>query len=86
MRVYIDNFFLEGLLKPIAHDDIQKLPNWVLSGIVHDPQADALKRMRRLIEHVKKNCPPLKPRIVIGNGRHKPGLNWWSYGGNWIRR
>jgi hypothetical protein len=57
VRVYIDNFFLEGLLKPIAHDDIQKLPNWVLNGIVHDPQADALKRMRRLIGHFREKLP-----------------------------
>ncbi len=58
VRVYIDTFFLEGLLKPVTCDDVKKLPSWSLSGIIHDPQADALKRMRRLMEHFREKLPP----------------------------
>jgi hypothetical protein len=50
VRAYIDTFFLEGALKPVEQEKIAKLPAWVMTGVVHDPKADAVRRYRGLKE------------------------------------
>jgi hypothetical protein len=57
VRVYIDNLFLEGLLTPVGRQHVEHLPKWVQTGIAHDPQADALSRMRRLLERFQQDIP-----------------------------
>lgn len=57
VRVYVDNLFLEGMLTPIRGGDVSKLPKWVLTGVAHNPHADALNRMRRLLERFAREIP-----------------------------
>ncbi len=57
IRAYIDTYFLEGLLTPVQQERIEHLPAWVRTGIVHDPQADALRRFRRLHERFGQGLP-----------------------------
>lgn len=57
VRAYVDTFFMEGLLKPAACEGVTELPAWVHVGIKHDPQADALKRLRALMDRSKEKMP-----------------------------
>lgn len=59
VRVYIDNLFLEGMLTPIRLEDVSKLPQWVLTGIAHDPQQDATERLLRLMGRFAQELPPV---------------------------
>ena len=57
VRAFVDTFFLEGLLKPIQVEDAKSLPTWVQAGLLHDPQADSLARLRKLLERCKGKIP-----------------------------
>lgn len=46
VRAYIDTLFLDGLLKPVNAPYAALLPDWTRPGVLHDPQADALRRWR----------------------------------------
>jgi hypothetical protein len=52
VRVYIDNLFLEGHLKPLAatdlgmHLDHLTLPGWLAVGLRLDPATDRLRRLQ----------------------------------------
>jgi hypothetical protein len=48
VRAYIDTFFLDGSLTPIEQENAANLPAWVQTGVVHDPEADAVRRFRGL--------------------------------------
>lgn len=48
IRVYIDNFFVDGSLVPIEVEDKSKVPSWAMAGIINDPKADSLRRFRAL--------------------------------------
>ncbi|WP_013627487.1 BREX-3 system phosphatase PglZ [Rubinisphaera brasiliensis] len=57
VRAYVDTLFLEGQLKPVAVKDSESLPTWAQIGVKHDPQADALKRLKGLIDLCEKSLP-----------------------------
>ena len=57
VRAYVDTLFLEGLLKPVQVESSESLPTWVKTGLLHDPQADALARMRKLMNRCQGNIP-----------------------------
>jgi hypothetical protein len=57
VRAYIDTFFLEGALAPVEQEQIAKLPAWVMTGVVHDPKADAVRRYRGLKEKFESSIP-----------------------------
>lgn len=57
VRAYIDTLFLEGMLKPVAVDEIASLPAWVHVGLQHDPQTAALNRMRKLMQRCEATLP-----------------------------
>jgi hypothetical protein len=57
VRAYIDEFFLNGSLKPIEQEDVANLPAWVRAGVVHNPMADAVRRFHRLRERFEKELP-----------------------------
>lgn len=48
VRAYIDTFFLDGSLTPMEREDVTDLPAWVMTGVAHDPKADAVRRFRGL--------------------------------------
>ncbi len=57
IRAYIDTLFLDGSLAPLEQDDVAGLPAWVMTGVAHDPKADAVRRFRGLREKFKSELP-----------------------------
>lgn len=63
VRVYMDNLFLEGLLKPVtfAHGKLTQL-GWVLTGIHCDPEADRKRQLEGLLEQCRASMPTEESR------------------------
>jgi PglZ domain len=57
VRAYIDTFFLDGSLTPIERDDVSNLPAWVITGVVHDPTVDSVRRYRGLRQKFESEIP-----------------------------
>ena len=58
VRVYIDNLFLEGALRPIAHPVGHEVAgSWALAGIETDPKADRKRRVDRLLKSIEESIP-----------------------------
>lgn len=57
VRAYIDTFFLDGSLTPVEREDVTNLPAWVMTGVIHDPKVDAVKRYRALREKFESKIP-----------------------------
>lgn len=57
VRAYIDTFFLDGSLTPVDREDVTDLPAWVMTGVAHDPRADAVRRFRGLREKFESTLP-----------------------------
>jgi len=63
IRVYIDNLFLEGILRPVKHPDADKLSDkWVSVGLMIDPARDAHRRMERLLKSIETTIPAIDSR------------------------
>jgi hypothetical protein len=74
IRIYIDNFFLEGLLHPVSHPHADKLDKtWVSAGIKLDPEGDRLRRLECLIKNVSSSLPP-------PDARHQ---DWLAFAQRW---
>ncbi len=58
VRVYIDNLFLEGALRPISHPGGHDVVgSWARAGIEIDPKADRNRRLDRLLEFTEETIP-----------------------------
>ncbi len=57
VRAYTDTLFLDGSLTPVERENVAGLPAWVRTGVVHDPKADALRRLRGLAEKFAGELP-----------------------------
>ena len=58
VRVYIDNLFLEGALRPIAHPGGHEVAgSWALAGIEIDPQAHRRRRLDGLLKSIDETMP-----------------------------
>jgi len=57
VKAYIDTFFLDGSLTPIECEDVTDLPAWVMTGVTHDPNVDAVRRFRGLREKFESCLP-----------------------------
>ncbi len=58
VRVYIDNLFVEGMLRPVGHESGTALRGaWAAVGVRIDPEADRRRRLRRLAETVGATIP-----------------------------
>ncbi|MEW6138006.1 MAG: BREX-3 system phosphatase PglZ [Thermodesulfobacteriota bacterium] len=73
VRVYVDNLFREGLLKPVPrHEDA--LPNaWYSIGICTDPLQSRLHRMTKLLETLESSIP-------TAGARHE---EWFRFARRW---
>ena len=59
IRIYIDNLFVEGMLRPVSHKSSDKLSEeWIAAGIRTDPEADKLRRIQGLMETAHDTIPP----------------------------
>lgn len=58
VRVYMDNLFLEGLLKPIDLEEPDTpLPEWVARGVNNSEGSQVLHKLGLLLEHVESSMP-----------------------------
>lgn len=58
VRIYIDNLFFEGLLRPVSHPNSDRLSkSWVSAGLSLDPEGDRLRRLKGLIDSVEASLP-----------------------------
>ena len=58
VRVYVDNLFLEGALRPVAHPRGREIAEpWARAGVVIDPRADRRRRLDGLLESVEASLP-----------------------------
>ena len=63
VRVYIDNLFVEGMLRSVPHKSSSTLSGkWVSVGIQTDPAADQSRRLDALIKTVNDTIPDLEAR------------------------
>ena len=74
LRVYIDNLFLEGFLKPVTHPNADRLAgSWEIAGIRTDPDADLKRRLEGLLRVVEQSVPD-------GDARHQ---DWLTFARRW---
>ncbi len=58
VRVYVDNLFLEGFLRPVSHPEARHFTSrWVAAGLKTDPQADEKRRFEGLLENAEQSVP-----------------------------
>ena len=57
IRVYIDNLFLEGSLRPVPVASTEGMPAWVLAGVLFDKQAEERRRIKWLLEKIRQDLP-----------------------------
>ncbi len=58
VRVYLDNFFAEGLLQAVSHEAAGELArSWVAVGVRTDPDADRKRRVQQILELVSGTVP-----------------------------
>ena len=58
VRVYVDNLFLEGALRPTPHPREREVTDsWARAGVATDPRADRRRRLDRLLKSVETSLP-----------------------------
>lgn len=62
MRVYVDNMFLEGMLKPISSPvdgpgTARLADNWVSFGLETSPEQDKVRRLEGLLDNARESIP-----------------------------
>ena len=58
VRVYVDNLFLEGALRPVAHPRGREVAEaWARAGVAVDPRADRRRRLDGLLKSVEASLP-----------------------------
>lgn len=65
VRVYLDNLFLEGDLRPLAHPAGARLAargHWAVVGVRLDPETDRRRRIQGLIGATGQTLPPADAR------------------------
>lgn len=63
VRVYIDNLFLEGYLRPVPVRNAKSiLSTWAAVGIDFNPAEDRRRRLLRLAEVVEKSIPDIEAK------------------------
>lgn len=74
MRVYIDNMFLEGMLRPTPHPEAEQLKGgWFAVGLETEPGQDNKRRLEGLLKNIRDEIP--EPR----SNRHE----WLSFARKW---
>lgn len=63
IRLYIDTFFLEGALRPLAAPPSVQVPKWAHCGIIRDHDAEQAYRLRSLLNRIQENLPGPDARL-----------------------
>lgn len=63
VRVYIDDLFFEGLLRPVHHEKSDEpVPGWVAAGLVTSPEEDRSRRLEGLLAAAEGSLPSSEAR------------------------
>jgi hypothetical protein len=80
VRVYIDNLFVEGYLRPVPTDevridppDLRPLTDWITVGLCTNPEADQVRRFERLLQSAETSLPQ-------HDARHQ---DWLAFSHRW---
>ena len=74
VRVYVDNLFHEGWLKPVPHPKAERLAgSWAIVGVKTDAEADRTRRIRGLLGAMEGTVPG-------GASRHR---EWLAFARSW---
>lgn len=57
VRAYVDTYFWEGLLTPVAVEHIGEIPAWAHVGTAYDAHADTVARLRNLMSLCRETLP-----------------------------
>lgn len=58
VRVYIDNLFLEGILRPVVREDADTFAgSWIAAGVQSKGDASNAERLERLVDAATKHVP-----------------------------
>jgi len=63
VRIYIDNLFLEGLLRPVPHEQAEPLTRtWAGIGVVVSETEDRHRRLEKLLDFIEETLPSVETR------------------------
>ena len=66
VRVYVDNLFLEGFLKPVTHPRADRLAgSWEAAGVRTDPAADRRRRLTGLLQAIESEHINLGSQMTL---------------------
>ena len=78
VRVYVDNLFLEGFLRPVTHPRADRLAgSWEAAGIETDPEADRQRRLTGLLQAIEA-----EKSIPGRTARHR---DWLAFARLWAQ-
>jgi len=60
IRVYLNNLFFEGWLKPIQCSEPELLPAWATVGILTDPMRQRQEQIEKLMNRVQREMPNIQ--------------------------
>jgi hypothetical protein len=74
IRIYINDLFAEGLLRPVAHKHANALTKtWVGIGVRSTPPEDRFRRLERLIDSVQSS-------VSLGHAKY---TDWFRFARGW---
>ena len=74
IRVYMDNLFVEGVLRPVLHEHARALSGtWVSIGVCTAPKEDRSRRLGKLIDSLGTSIP-------AENAKH---TDWFHFARGW---
>ena len=73
IRVYINNLFLEGWLKPVQCLESESLPDWAMVGILTDPISQRQQQIEKLINRVQREIPNIQSSY---KDWHQLAISW----------
>lgn len=63
VKVYIDNLFIEGFLRPVAHPGFESSPDcWIAIGVKSSDKEDSFLRLDKLLSSLEITIPDEKAR------------------------
>ena len=76
VRVYIDNLFMEGFLRPVRHPSADRWAgSWEITGVRIDPEADLERRIEALLASIEESVPE----------QTAPHQDWLGFARRWAQ-
>ena len=76
MRVYVDNLFMEGFLRPVKHPSAHRWAgSWEITGVKTDPEADLKRRIEALLASIEESIPE----------QTAPHQDWLGFARRWAQ-